>query len=481
MSHKIKLVMIFTMLIGGFFGLLNETLLTTALPKIMQDLNVDYTQVQWLITAFLLTNGIAIPLSAFITQRFTTRQVFITAVSIFLVGTLLGAVSPDFNTLLAARIIQALGSGMMMPLMMTTILDIFPPDQRGKYMGMFGLVIGLAPAIGPTLSGYLVEYFHWRALFYVVAPIALIALLISLKFVKNVGTTVKLPIDMLSVVLSILGFGGILYGTSAIAHDGWENPVVLVSIIGGMILVTLFVIRQLKLEVPLLNFSVFKNRQFSIGLIIMAFTMVSMIGSETVLPMFVQNLLGHTALESGLMLLPGAIVMGIMSVLSGILFERYGAKILSIIGMSIVIITTTFFVFMTTDTTALTITTVYTIRMVGLALGLMPLMTHTLNQLDMHMNAHGASMTNTVQQIAASIGTAILITIMTHATKQFSPVASDYSGSKMEIVHAMKEDALLHGYNTAFLFAVIISVISLICAFMLTSKKNTPTVQSTEQ
>ena len=172
MSLQQKLTMIITMLFGGFFGLLNETLLTTALPSIMADFHIAYSQVQWLTTAFLLTNGVVIPLSAFIIQRYTTRQVFLVGIAVFFIGTIIGGFSPHFSVLLIARIIQALGSGIMMPLMMTTILDIFEPHERGKYMGTFGLVIGLAPAIGPTLSGYLVEYLDWRALFHVVAPVS---------------------------------------------------------------------------------------------------------------------------------------------------------------------------------------------------------------------------------------------------------------------------------------------------------------------
>lgn len=184
MSLKAKLVMMITMLLGGFFGLLNETLLATALPSIMKDFNIEYSQVQWLTTAFLLTNGVVIPLSALFIQRYTTRQVFLVGIFIFFLGTMLGGFSPNFTILLIARIIQALGSGIMMPLMMTTILNIFEPHERGKYMGMFGLVIGLAPAIGPTLSGYLVEYLNWRSLFHVVAPIAAITFIIALFTVK---------------------------------------------------------------------------------------------------------------------------------------------------------------------------------------------------------------------------------------------------------------------------------------------------------
>lgn len=360
----------------------------------------------------------------------------------------------------------------MMPLMMTTILDVFQPHERGKYMGMFGLVIGLAPAIGPTLSGYLVEFFDWRSLFHVVAPIAAITFLIALKIIKNVGTTVKTPIDIFSIILSILGFGGLLYGVSSISSDGWDDPLVLITIIGGILLVGLFIWRQERLDTPLLSFKVFKNKEFAVGLAIMAATMISMIGSETVLPMFVQNLLGRTPIDSGLILLPGAIVMAIMSVISGWLYETFGAKVLAIIGMSIVLITTSYFVVMDEHTSTVMLATVYAIRMIGIAMGLMPIMTHTMNQLTPELNAHGSSMTNTIQQIAGSIGTAGLITILSTASKNFQPTMSDYQGmDKKEMAGQIQIDAMLHGYHSGFLFAVIITFISLLLTFLIKSKK----------
>lgn len=474
MNQKAKILMILMMLLGGFFGLLNETLLTTALPSIMKDFQIDYTQVQWLTTAFLLTNGVVVPLSAMVIQRFSTRKVFLTAIFIFFIGTIIAGFSSNFSILLGGRIVQALGSGIMLPLMMTTILDIFEPHERGKYMGTFGLVIGLAPAIGPTLSGVLVEYFDWRSLFFVVAPIAALTFIGALKFVKNVGTNRKVPVDVLSIILSILGFGGLLYGTSSISRDGWNDPVVLTTVIGGLILVTAFIIRQTKLKTPLLDFSVFKNSQFAVGIIIMAFTMISMIGSETILPMFVQNIMKDSALQSGLILLPGAIVMGIMSVASGFLYEKYGAKILALIGMSIVVITTSYFVIMDEQTSPAILATVYAIRMIGIALGLMPLMTHTMNQLSREMNAHGSSMTNTVQQISASIGTAGLITVMTQVSKNFTPDMSNYKGiGKQEMAAQIQHEALLSGYHGAFWFAVIISIISLLGVYAEKSTQDT--------
>ena len=305
-----------------------------------------------------------------------------------------------------------------------------------------------------------------------VAPIAAITFLIALKIIKNVGTTVKTPIDIFSIILSILGFGGLLYGVSSISSDGWDDPLVLITIIGGILLVGLFIWRQERLDTPLLSFKVFKNKEFAVGLAIMAATMISMIGSETVLPMFVQNLLGRTPIDSGLILLPGAIVMAIMSVISGWLYETFGAKVLAIIGMSIVLITTSYFVVMDEHTSTVMLATVYAIRMIGIAMGLMPIMTHTMNQLTPELNAHGSSMTNTIQQIAGSIGTAGLITILSTASKNFQPTMSDYQGmDKKEMAGQIQIDAMLHGYHSGFLFAVIITFISLLLTFLIKSKK----------
>ncbi len=308
----------------------------------------------------------------------------------------------------------------MMPLMMTTILDVFQPHERGKYMGIFGLVIGLAPAIGPTLSGYLVEYFNWRSLFHVVAPIAAVTFLIGFKTIKNVGTTIKVPIDFISVIFSVLGFGGLLYGTSSISEKGFDNPIVLVSMIGGVVLVALFVLRQYRLSTPLLNFAVFKNKQFTGWFFIFSGCHNGMNDSETILPIFVQNLLHRSAFNLWKHLLPGAIVMAFMSMTSGALYEKFGPRNLALVGMAIVVITTAYFVVMDEQTSTIMLATVYAIRMVGIALGLIPVMTHTMNQLKPEMNAHGSSMTNTVQQIAGSIGTAALITIYPCKQKLFS-------------------------------------------------------------
>ncbi|KAB8137932.1 multidrug efflux MFS transporter, partial [Gracilibacillus oryzae] len=255
-----RVPMVAVMLIGAFVGILNETLLATALPSIMEDFNIHETQVQWLTTAFLLTNGVMIPISAFLIERFTTRQLFITALSIFGLGTLVASVSHSFELLLAARVIQASGSGIMLPLMMTVMLAIFPVERRGAAMGMAGIVISFAPAIGPTLSGWLLEFFPWRGLFYVVLPIVIIAIIVAAIFVKNVTKQTFPKIDIISILLSSFGFGGLLYGFSSIGGHGpgevssGINGTAIAIIVSGAIILTLFIIRQMKIKKPMLEF-----------------------------------------------------------------------------------------------------------------------------------------------------------------------------------------------------------------------------------
>ncbi len=248
-----RIPMMAVMLIGAFVGLLNETLLATALPSIMNDFGIQENQVQWLTTAFLLTNGVMIPISAFLIERFTTRQLFLTSLSIFALGTLIAAISHTFELLLVARVVQAAGSGIMLPLMMTVMLTIFPVEKRGAAMGMAGIVISFAPAIGPTLSGWLLEFFSWRGLFYVVLPIVVIAIIVASMFVKNVTKLTYPKIDILSILLSSLGFGGLLYGFSTIGgHSGESSDglsqTALFIILGGAIILALFIIRQIKLK-----------------------------------------------------------------------------------------------------------------------------------------------------------------------------------------------------------------------------------------
>src|SRR5699024_10232870 len=322
--------LIIVLLSGAFITILNQTLLGTALPPIMEDLQLNESTVQWLQSIFMLVNGIMIPITAFLIERFTTRKLFLTAMILFTFGTLIAAIAPNFSLLLIGRIFQAAGAGIMMPLLQTIMFLIFPIEKRGTAMGMFGLVIAFAPAIGPSLSGWLVDHFPWRSVFYVVLPIAMINIIAAYFLLRNVTEQTFPKVDIPSIILSTLGFGGLLYGFSIAGNVGWISAQVGISIVVGSICLFIFIQRQLKLEQPILEFRVFKYNIFSLTTALGMIVFVSMIGTAVILPLYMQNMLGFSALDSGLVLLPGAIVMGMMNPITGRLFDLYGAKWLSI-------------------------------------------------------------------------------------------------------------------------------------------------------
>src|SRR5699024_1708551 len=333
---KQKALMIAALLTGAFMGIINETLLATALPTIQEAFSITQGEVQWMTTAFLMTNGIMIPVSAFLIDRFTTRGLFLTAIGLFGAGTVIAAIATAYPVLLLGRVVQASGSGIMLPLLMTVLLAVISVEKRGTTMGMIGIVIAFGPAIGPTLSGWLLQHFSWRALFLTVIPIVAITMIVAALFLRNVTELSKPRIDLLSILLSTFGFGSFRYGFSIVSERGWGNPVVLTAILFGTLVIGLFVWRQLCLKTPMLDFRVFRFPIFTLAIMITMAVLISLIGAETLLPLFMQNVLGYTPLESGLMLLPGAVVIGIMSPITGRLFDQYGAKWLALIGLATV-------------------------------------------------------------------------------------------------------------------------------------------------
>lgn len=458
-GHINKLPIVAVLITGAFLAILNQTLLATAIPHIMDDLNLSENTAQWLTTIFMLLNGIMIPITAFLIETFTTRRLFLTAMSTFAIGTLICAVAPNFALLMAGRIIQAAGAGIMMPLMMTIFLLIFPIEKRGTAMGTVGLVIGFAPALGPVISGWLVEQYPWRSLFYIVLPLAVINVVISYFVMKNITKRTFPKVDMLSIILSTLGFGGLLYGFSSAGNYGWSSPVVITVLLTGAIALTVFILRQFKLVQPILEFRIFSNKIYTITTIIGMIAFIGLIGAETMLPIYMQNMAGFTALESGLMILPGALIMGFMSPINGRIFDRFGAKYLVITGMTLLTVTSFLYTNLTPESTLPYLTIVFAIRMFGISMIMMPATTAGLNQLPDRLIPHGSAMTNTMRQVAASIGTAILITIMTAAALNTGENAAPAE--------------MIHGVNIAFYTAAGLSLVGLILSFYI--RGTTPT------
>ncbi|WP_332274525.1 MDR family MFS transporter [Bacillus velezensis] len=456
-------VIVGILLAGAFVAILNQTLLITALPHIMNDLNIDANKAQWLTTSFMLTNGILIPITAFLIEKFTSRTLLISAMSIFTAGTIVGAFAPNFPVLLTARIIQAAGAGIMLPLMQTVFLTIFPMEKRGRAMGMVGLVISFAPAIGPTLSGWAVEAFSWRSLFYIIFPIAVIDLLLAIILMKNVTTLRETQIDILSVILSTLGFGGLLYGFSSAGSSGWTSAEVLTSLLVGAAALIFFIARQMKLKKPMLEFRVFSFGIFSLTTLLGTLVFALLIGTETILPLYTQKVRGVSAFDTGLMLLPGAIVMGMMSPFIGRVFDRIGGKGLAMTGFFIILLTSLPFMNLTDSTSLIWIVVVYTARLLGTAMIMMPVTTAGINALPRHLIPHGTAMNNTVRQVGGSIGTALLVSVM---SSQAAHANASTPGN-----------AALHGMNAAFVVAACIALAGFLLSFTLKKKPRQPEQQ----
>lgn len=442
------------LIVGAFISILNQTLLVTAVPVIMKDLNIPFSTAQWLTTGFFLVNGIMIPISAFLINKFTTRKLYMTAMILFTIGTIVAALSTVFPTLLAGRILQASGAGIMMPLSQVILLQMFMVENRGKAMGLFGLIIGFAPAIGPTLSGYIIEFWPWRTLFIIIAPLSALNIIFAYLFMRNVTEQTNPKVDILSIIMSTLGFGGLLYGFSVAGVNGWLSVEVLLPIFAGIFIVVLFVRRQLQLTQPILEIRVLKNQYFLMATLIGIIVFVSMVSANNIVPVLMQDMLGFTALQSGLALLPGALVMGVISLIAGWLFDKYGIRLLTFTSLILILVTSVLMSFLSTETTFTYITIVYTVRLAGVGLSMMALTTYAMNALEYHMISHGTSLNNTMRQIGGSLFTALFITIMTGVAFNMSggdPTAAD------EIT----------GVNATFVTSAVLAVIGLIFALFL--------------
>jgi EmrB/QacA subfamily drug resistance transporter len=443
---------------GAFVAIFNQTLLNIALPSIMIDFGIKPSTAQWLVTAYMLVNGILIPASAYLIQRYSNRSIFIAAMSLFALGTLLAAVAPAFSILLAGRMVQAAGAALMMPLLMNVMLAAFPIEKRGSAMGIFGLVMVVAPAIGPTLSGFIIEHYSWRVLFWMVLPIALIPLALGIFKLKNLTfQNRELSLDQPSLALSSLGFGGILYGFSSAGTAGWTDPVVMVTIGVGVVSLIIFIFRQLKLDEPLLQIRIYKYPMFALSSAISVVVSMSMFSAMILMPIYIQTIKGISPINSGLLMLPGALVMGAMSPINGRLFDKYGAKVLAIPGLAIVAATTFMFSQLSLDSSFVNIMLIYTLRMFGISLVMMPVMTNGLNTLPMKSYPHGTAINNTLQQVAGAVGSAFLISIMNARTESAAKDLAASGTNPADIVNL----AMLDGINFAFFVSTFIALVAL--------------------
>ncbi|MFJ8260338.1 DHA2 family efflux MFS transporter permease subunit [Rummeliibacillus sp. NPDC094406] len=471
MSESIKInkkVLLTVLILGCFLSTLNQTLLNVALSNLMNVFSVSATTIQWLSTGFMLVNGVLVPITAYLMKRFSTRQLFISSMLFLLIGSILCAVAPNFATLLTGRMIQAIGAGIIMPLLMSIVMVIFPPEKRGSMMGLIGLAMIFAPAIAPTLAGFIIDYYSWRWLFIGIIPFVVIVILMAMKYLVNVSETAKTKLDVVSVILSTIGFGLILYGFSNAGSHGWDDKVVIVTILMGIVTTAIFCLRQIKSADPLLNLSVFKNKLFTLTSIINIIVTMMMYADMILLPMYLQNGRGFTALDAGLLLLPGALVNAFMSPVTGKMYDRFGAKPLFIIGL-IFVIPSMWVVTDLTDTTTYTFLMIRTIFLrIGLSFITMPLNTAGLNALPSTLVTHGTAVNNTLRQIAGAIGSAVVITIFTAQTTNHAKTLLEETPNAT--AEAIRTLASTLGSSDAYYFMTILAIIAFVLTLFVPSK-----------
>ncbi|SHF13614.1 drug resistance transporter, EmrB/QacA subfamily [Seinonella peptonophila] len=490
--------LIIVIMSGMFLAVLNQTLLSVAIPHFINEFQVTATTAQWLMTGYMLINGVLVPMSAYLIERFGTRNLFIGSMLFFTIGSFICGIAMTFPILLTGRLIQAIGAGILMPLCMTIILYIFPPEKRGKGMGIVGLGIMFAPAIGPTLSGWVMEHYSWRLLFNGIVPLSIIILIIATILMKEVKEKSNPQFSFLGSLLSTLGFGLFIYGLSQAGTDGWTDPIVLSCIYAGLIAILIFIYQQLRAKNPILNFRIFKYDMFSLSTLISMIVTIAMFSGMFLLPIYLQNLRGFSPLESGLLMLPGAIVMGIMSPVSGYLFDKIGPRWLAVVGMAITTVTTWEFTHLTLDTSYNYILTINIIRSLGMSLLMMPIMTAGLNQLPREENSHGTAMSNTMRQVGGSIGISLFTTIFTirtdfhlahlkEQTNLFDPlfqqmfqtlsnglaaVTGTPPGTSQQLATALLggrvgQSSAVSGINDAFYWATAFALVGFILSFFL--------------
>lgn len=451
--------MVRLLVLAAFVVILNETILINAIPNLVIALHISAQTAQWLSTAFMLTMAAVIPATGWFLQRVTTRSAYAASMGLFLLGTALAIVAPSFGVLLVARIIQAAGTAVMMPLLMTTLMRVVPEEDRGRVMGNVTLAMSVAPAMGPTVSGVILQFGSWRLLFAVVLPIAVVIAWQGLKRLENIGEPQPSSIDWFSVVTAAAGFGGLVYGLSR--FEGGDVRVAVAIVVAGLVTIAVFVFRQLSLQRrggPLLDLRTLRHRTYTVALIMMSVAFMAMLGSMILLPLYLQDLRGLSALETGLLVMPGGLAMGLLGPTVGRLFDKFGGRVLVIPGAIGIMLALTGFTQVSMTMPYWQILGLHALLMVSLAATFTPVFTLGLGAVPPRLYSHGSSILNTLQQVAAAFGTALVITVMS--------VRAD----ALTATGVTETLATLDGMRLAFVIGAVLSVAVVVTALLLPAR-----------
>ncbi|MBN4927754.1 DHA2 family efflux MFS transporter permease subunit [Hoyosella rhizosphaerae] len=441
--------MLFWLVAATFIVILNETIMINALPQLAKVFEIPERTAQWLTTAFMLTMAVVIPTTGWFLQRVSTRAAFVSAMAVFLVGTTVAAAAPMFEVLLLGRVIQAVGTAVMLPLLMTTLMTVVPEEDRGRVMGNVMLAISVAPAMGPAVSGLILAVGSWRLIFIVVLPITVAVIAAGLRYLTNVGETNSGPLDRLSVVLAALGFGTTVFGLSEL---GAENPILHpAATIGlGLLGIGAFAARQVVLQragAPLLDLRTITYRTYALALGLMAVAFMAMIGAMVLFPFFLQDARDLTPLETGLLMMPGGLAMGLLGPVVGRWFDKFGGRLLVLPGAIGALAALIILSQVSLSMPLVAVIATHVVLLVSLAAVFTPVFTLGLSALPPHLYSHGSSLLATLQQVAGAMGTAIVITVMATRSRTLEDSGSD------------ELDALVGGLQWAFGVGVVFGIV----------------------
>ena len=453
LTNKQRSTILLTIMTGAFITVLAQTVLTSALPSIMSDFNVSANTGQWLTTIYMLVLGVMIPATPYLINRFSTRTLFISSMVFFVAGCGLSIIAKSFTVMVISRILQAICGGINTQLVQILIMRMYPIEERGSAMGMYGFVVGVAPTVGPIAAGLIIDSLGWRALFYILGVITLFDIILAYIFLQNVGQTKEDKLDILSLTLSTIGFGGLLIGISNKGSYGWSNVLTYAPLLIGIVSLIVFTIRQLNVEEPLLNIRTFKSKAFAVSVILILIVYAAMTSSSTMFSLYMQSIRGYSALSTGLLMLPGSVLMAIFSPVSGKLFDKYGPTKVIIPGFVFLLLGTASYSFLGENTSLIYLAVMYSLRMIGIAFLLMTVTTWGINSLDSKDISSGSAISSTLRQVSGSIGSAILMTIMSSVSlKNVSSMSSKLADIK--------------GMNISFLVASVLVLIGLTLAIV---------------
>ena len=447
---------VIVILSAAFLFSFSQFLLITAYPTIMDEFDVNATQVQWLTTAFLLTTIVFIPMTGYLSNIFSSKTLVVFSLSCLVIGTVIGGWSPNFGTLVLSRVVQAIGAGIILPLVQTILLTVFPNERKGFAMGLLGAVVNVAPASAPSLSGIIIDFFNWRSLHWVILPLVITTLTLAIFVMRNVLEKQKAKLDFLSIILSAVGFSFFIFGLSNISVIGFTNILVIVPILIGVMSLILFIRRQLILSLPVLNIKLFCNSTFRLAMILIFINMMLLLSAETILPMFAQDVLGTSAFLSGFLLLPGTILLSVLTIVSGNLYDRYGGKRISMIGFAFTSISLILLNTVSMESSPYWIMIHFCLFMIGFGFTLMPLVTVSMSALDDTDISHGSAIVNTVRQFAMTFGTIVTTTIISTTTS---------------IMDTSYKIGTYWGTTYAFIVMAILALIGLTFTMFINEKK----------